>query len=100
MFSPMPKPEPRDRKRDFFSQHWSRGSILLWLSLHFSIWWALSVWYWTSHWDSNWSSAAWHTLIAPAELGLLYLQPHGAWRFGLAGFILSGCLLGLSVLSA
>ena len=100
MIPPMPEPERENRKHGFFSNQWKRRSILIGLGIHFSLWWALSVWFWTSYWGQRWSSAAWNTLIAPVELGIFYLQPHGVWRFGVAGLVVSGCLLGLTVVSA
>jgi hypothetical protein len=93
----MPGPETQNRKHGFFSKQWSRRSILLGLGLHFFLWWALSVWYWMSYW--YWNKGAWYMLIAPVEFGFLDLQPD-VWPFGVAGLLASGCLLGLTVLSA
>ena len=97
--TPMPEPETQNRKRGFFSKQWKRRSILVGLGIHFSLWWTLSIWYWTSQWNQHWSWAAWYMLIAPVQFGFLYLQPD-LWQFGVAGLLASGCLLGLTVLSA
>jgi len=100
MIPPAPEPETQNQKHGFLCKQWSRRSILLGLGIHFSLWWGLSVWYWMSYWNMHWSWAAWYPLIAPVEFGFLYLQPDDVRLFGVAGLLASGCLLGLTVLSA
>ena len=103
--TPVPEPDAQNRMLGFFSKQSSRASILLGLGIHFSIWWALSVLFWVSPssalGDWKWSRVAWVTLVAPLEVGIVDLQASGYWRmFGVAGLLLSGCLLGLTVRSA
>jgi hypothetical protein len=101
MIPRMPQPETQNRKHDFFSKQWRRKSILLGLGIHFSLWWALAVWYWTSNMHWQWSSVAWDTLVAPVVLGIVDLPVHGFGKlFGVAGLLVSACLLGFTVRSA
>lgn len=96
MIPPVPKPETQNRRHGWFSKQWKGRSILIGLGVHFSCWWAFSIWLWRANW--KWTIAAWNTLIAPVELSGFYLrEPHVLPReLGAIGLLATVCLLGLT----
>lgn len=83
---------------NFFSKTWRPTPVLFGLGLHFTLWWAVSIYLWTSfHWKSRGDAIV--VLIAPIYFGFFYLRHSHFWALAAVGLLVSITLLGMIALS-
>jgi hypothetical protein len=79
----------------WLKQTWSKKAVVLGLSIHFCLWWALFAWFWATSWSSH---LALISVIAPVSRGIFYFQG-GYWFAGIQGIGAFIALVGLSFLA-
>ena len=83
---------------NFFSKTWRPKPVLFGLALHFTLWWAVSLWLWTRlSWEYR--NAMFEIAIAPIYFGFFYLRHSHFWALAAVGLLVSITLLGMTALS-